>query len=239
KAASATSIGQLAAHWAGELIGDTEPAYPFLALPEEHCNFGQRVASALLNPVTISFGVGGNERKRVSAEFEEDLIAGLSAQSKLILDKGASPEEREQINRLVARLRAQGKTVVELNETNKADLIGAHLQQADVVTWDGGIGAFAGLIAGSNRYIGYDSAGQHIAAALGVPTLTVFVNSGNATFARRWRPFGRGDIEVVTVEAKQNQAPQQSVNCCGALPADDPFVLRTVETLLNQKAHRA
>jgi ADP-heptose:LPS heptosyltransferase len=32
--------------------------------------------------------------------------------------------------------------------------------------WDGSIGAFAGLIADSDQYIGYDSAGQHIAAAM-------------------------------------------------------------------------
>ncbi len=236
---SATSIGRLAAHWAGELIGDTAPVYPFVALPKEHQEFGQAVAGQIRNPVTISFGVGGNERKRVSAEFEEQLIAHLLADSTLILDKGASREEREQINRIVARLRAQNKTVVELDEANKAEVAAGKLQQTDVVTWDGSIGAFAGLIAAGHKYIGYDSAGQHIGAALGVPTLTVFVNSGNETFARRWRPFGRGDIEVVTVEAKQNQAPQQSVNRRGALPADDPFVLRTVETLLSQIARRA
>jgi ADP-heptose:LPS heptosyltransferase len=71
--------------------------------------------------------------------------------------------------------------------------------RADAVTWDGGIGAFAGLIAASDQYVGYDSAGQHIAAALRIPTLTIFVNSNSATFAERWRPYGPGMIEVINI----------------------------------------
>ncbi|MBS1790201.1 MAG: hypothetical protein JST85_20925 [Acidobacteria bacterium] len=205
-----TSIGQLAAAWSGELIGDPKPAYPFVALPLDHQRFGQTVATQIRNPhsgslatirnlTAVSFGVGGNPTKRVSAEFEQQLVERLLTDSKLILDKGATTEERDQINRIVDLLRAQGKTVIELNEHTKADLPIVALQQADVVTWDGGIGAFAGLIAASDQYIGYDSAGQHIAAALGVPTLTMFVNSSNAVFAERWRPFGKGKIDLVNI----------------------------------------
>ncbi|MGH9844701.1 MAG: glycosyltransferase family 9 protein, partial [Blastocatellia bacterium] len=68
---------------------------------------------------------------------------------------------------------------------------------ADVITWDGGIGAFAGLIAASDQYVGYDSAGQHIAAGLRTPTLTIFVNSNSQKFAERWRPYGPGLIRVI------------------------------------------
>ncbi|MEO6724887.1 MAG: hypothetical protein ABIU20_10475 [Blastocatellia bacterium] len=203
-----TSIGQLAAGWAGELIGNHQPAFPFIALPKEHRDFGLRIANqlramAIRNLVAISFGVGGNHGKRVSDEFEERLVHHLLADSKLILDKGASAEEREQINRIVASIRRQGRRVVEINEANKVELADEDLRPAEVVTWDGGIGAFAGLVAASDEYIGYDSAGQHIAAALGVPALTVFVNSGNATFAERWRPFGKLKAEVVNVEAAE------------------------------------
>jgi len=203
-----TSIGQLAAHWAGELIGNSEPAFPFVALPAEHQSFGLEVVGQLRGGepirnriITISFGVGGNHSKRISDEFEEQLIGHLLADAKLILDKGASGEERDQINRIVAGLRARGRHVVEINDGNKTQLNNLDLRSADVVTWDGGIGAFAGLIAASDQYVGYDSAGQHIAAALGVPALAVFVNSGNASFAERWRPFGKLMAEVVNVGA--------------------------------------
>jgi ADP-heptose:LPS heptosyltransferase len=201
------SIAELAASWSGELIGNHEPAYPFVALPEEHLNFGQLIARSIRNPqsairnlVAVSFGVGGNQTKRVSAEFEQQLIEHLLADSKIILDKGATQEERDQINRIVAIVRAAGKKVVEFDESNKAEFANSELQQVSVVTWDGGIGSFAGLIAASDKYIGYDSAGQHIAAALGVQTLTIFVSSNNATFAERWRPFGKNAVEVMKVE---------------------------------------
>lgn len=194
----ATSIGQLAARWCGELLGNYEPSYPFVNLPVEHQKFGRVIAKSIrkqqtttCNLVTISFGVGGNQSKRFSAEFEQNLVERLLTDSKLILDKGGSQEEREQINLIVAHMLGQGRKVVELTETNKNQIAEKDLVQADVVTWDGGIGAFAGLIAESNQYIGYDSAGQHIAAALGVPTQTFFVSSNNTTFAERWRPFGK------------------------------------------------
>jgi len=196
------SIGQLASCWINEIVSATGEAFPYVALPTEHQHFGQRVCEKLRRAgashiVAISLGVGGNPRKRISDEFELELINRLIADSALILDKGASAEEREQINRIVATLRANGKTVVEINEQNVAGVISQEKIEADAITWDGGIGAFAGLIAASDGYIGYDSAGQHIAAALGVPTMTIFVNSGSATFAERWRPYGSGRIEVL------------------------------------------
>ena len=196
------SIGQLASHWINEIIGVTGEAFPYVALPAEYQSFGRRVCEKLRRAgashiVAISLGVGGNPRKRISDEFETELINRLIAGSALILDKGASLAERGQINRIVAPLRANGEAVLEIDEQNYADVISQEKIEADAITWNGGIGAFAGLIAASDGYLGYDSAGQHIAAALGVPTLTIFVNSGSATFAERWRPHGPGLIEVL------------------------------------------
>ena len=82
-----TSIGQLAAQWSGELVGNHESAYPFVALPDEHQRFGQIVAEQIRNsqsPIysvtAVSFGVGGNHSKRVSDEFEQQQIEGLLAE---------------------------------------------------------------------------------------------------------------------------------------------------------------
>ncbi|MGH9768397.1 MAG: glycosyltransferase family 9 protein [Blastocatellia bacterium] len=199
------SIGQLASCWANEVFGITGETFPYVALPAEYRNFGHNVAAAVRRAgashlTAISLGVGGNQSKRVSDEFEVEMINHLIAGSALILDKGATAEERDQINRIVATLKAAGRAIVEINEGNGAEVASREKIEADAITWDGGIGAFAGLIAASDRYVGYDSAGQHIAAALRIPTLTIFVNSGSATFAERWRPFGPGVIEVFNVE---------------------------------------
>jgi ADP-heptose:LPS heptosyltransferase len=53
-----------------------------------------------------------------------------------------------------------------------------------------GIEQIAALIANSDEYIGYDSACQHIAAAVRKPTITIFAGSNNMNFVRRWSACG-------------------------------------------------
>jgi hypothetical protein len=199
------SIGQLASCWTNEVFSATGETFPYVALPAEHRDFGRLVVEKLRRAgasriTVVSLGVGGNQNKRVSEDFEIEMINWLIEDSTLIIDKGATAEEREQIDQVVAALKAAGRTVFEINENDRANAISCATLEADAITWDGGLGAFAGLIAASDRYVGYDSAGQHIAAALGIPTLTIFVNTGSPTFAERWRPYGPGVIEVLNAE---------------------------------------
>jgi ADP-heptose:LPS heptosyltransferase len=201
------SIGQLTSYWANEVFGVTEETFPYVALPAEYRDFGRLVVEKLrlagaTRVTVVSFGVGGNQNKRVSEEFEIEMVNRLIKDSALVLDKGATGEEREQIDRVVAALRASGRAVIEIDEGNRAGAISGAKIEADAVTWDGSLGAFAGLIAAGDRYVGYDSAGQHIAAALSIPTLTVFVNTNSPAFAERWRPYGPGIIEILNVESE-------------------------------------
>jgi ADP-heptose:LPS heptosyltransferase len=199
-------LGALASRWIDEILGAHQPAFPFVALAAEHRAFGKALGEKMRRDrseqlVTVSLGVGGNPNKRISDWFEEELIQQLSEESMLILDKGASHEEREQIDRIVKQLRSRSKKVVEVNERNLAEALREEAIRTDVLTWNGGIGEFAGLIAASDQYIGYDSAGQHIAAALGVPVLTIFVNSNSPTFAERWQSYGSGKIKILKIDA--------------------------------------
>jgi ADP-heptose:LPS heptosyltransferase len=196
-------LARLTAQWCSEVFGTSAQLYPQLALPQSHQAFGQAVAQRLRRAgqrhlVSLSFGVGGNQDKRVNDEFELELLQELLKDSALLLDKGGAPDERAQINRLLAALRAQCVTVSEINAENAPEMLAAEALPASVVTWDGSIGAFAGLIAASDQYIGYDSAGQHIAAALGVPTLTIFVNANAPRFAARWQPYGVGVTKALS-----------------------------------------
>jgi len=206
--ASDWPLARLAAHWCNERFGTSADSVPQLALPDTHRVLGQRVAEFLRRAgqrrvVSISLGVGGNPAKRISETFEADLLKVLLQDAALVLDKGGAPEERGQIDRLLAPLRAAGETVLELNAENAAERLATATSPASIITWDGSIGAFAGLVAASDQYVGYDSAGQHIAAALGVPVLTLFVNANTPRFAARWRPFGPGPVKVVTVNANE------------------------------------
>jgi ADP-heptose:LPS heptosyltransferase len=217
----ATRLGELASSWVNERFEMKGRTYPYVALPEGHRTFGRAVAEKLRRGgasrlVTISLGVGGNAQKRLSDSFETKLIDQLLEDSTLIIDKGASREERDQIDRITSILRSQGKTMVELDERSAADKLGQESIRAHAVTWEGGIGAFAALIAASDEYLGYDSAGQHIAAALGVPTLTIFVNANPLAFAERWSPDGPGVIKVLRL------------NAADSLPEDDALLSQTL-----------
>jgi len=201
-------LGELASLWVDDLAGAHGRAFPYVALPREHRKFGQEIAEKMRRAgashlVTVSLGVGGNPSKRLSDSFETELIRHLLEESTLILDKGASPEEREQIDRIVNLLREQGGTIREVNEENAAESLNQGPIRADLLTWDGGIGRFAGLIAASDQYIGYDSAGQHIAAALGVPVLAIFVNSNSPAFAERWQSYGSGIIKFLNIDVEE------------------------------------
>ncbi len=117
--------------------------------------------------MTVSLGVGGNEGKRIGGSFERNLLRELSARAAtVIVDKGAGEEEAARAEQAAAGL-------------------------PNVRFWNGSFAAFASLIANSDLYVGYDSAGQHAAAALGVPLVSVFAGAINDRFFERWRPEGR------------------------------------------------
>lgn len=211
-----TRLSQLTEHWIRRLFGTEERVLPYVAVPQKEQTAGQEIARRLRRGgarhlVCVSFGTGGNARKRLPDPFEAELLNGLLTDSTLILDKGGSEEERSRINRLVEGLRSRGRMVVEVDEDNLSEKLANEAIHADVLTWQGGIGVLAGLIGASDEYIGYDSAGQHIAAALGVPTLTVFVNSGSGLFAERWHPHGPGQIRVLKIEPDEEELTESRV----------------------------
>jgi ADP-heptose:LPS heptosyltransferase len=71
----------------------------------------------------------------------------------------------------------------------------------DAIAWEGDAAGFAGLIASTDLYIGYDSAFQHIAAALGVPVIDIFAHTENNRFIERWTPHSRAPVRALKVAA--------------------------------------
>jgi len=125
-------------------------------------------ASGLSQPgIAISLGVGENPAKRIADPFEAELLA-LLAQSglPLMIDQGAGGEEAARVERAIAQ------------------------SGATVQTWSGSFAGFASIVAHSRLYVGYDSAGQHVAAACGVPLISVFAGFSCARMFARWRPAG-------------------------------------------------
>ena len=114
--------------------------------------------------ITVSLGVGENPAKRIDGDFERELLGALAETGRSILvDKGGSAEEHERVERAI--LPGMG-------------------------THDGAFAPFAAQIARSKLYVGYDSAGQHVASACGVPLISIFKGFVSERMFARWRPQG-------------------------------------------------
>ena len=172
------NLPALAAQWSQETLGVPNAA-PYVALPPPaSCPSAETVgrtpwsARVPLNPplpspyIAVSLGVGENPAKRIPDPFESELLAILATRAPLVIDKGAGGEEAARVERAAA------------------------LSGAQATFWDGSFAGFAQIIAGSSLYVGYDSAGQHVAAACGVPLISVFAGFPSLRMFHRWRPSG-------------------------------------------------
>jgi ADP-heptose:LPS heptosyltransferase len=131
-----------------------------------------KVAPQIAADVAVSFGVGENPAKGMPHPFEQELLSGLARRGlRVVVDSGPGGEEAERVRRAV------GIDAVRI--------------------FDGSFAQFAAIIAASRLYIGYDSAGQHVAAACGVPLVTIFAGSPCPRFTARWRPTGPGPIHLI------------------------------------------
>lgn len=131
--------------------------------------------------ITISLGVGENAEKRIGDDAEWAAVSKLvSLGHPVLIDRGAGGEEAARVDHLMGKLR---------NPHN-------------VRLHEGSFASFAGHIMRSRLYFGYDSAGQHVAAASGVPLVTLFAGYAcESTFAR-WRPSGLGPIYIVKADGE-------------------------------------
>jgi ADP-heptose:LPS heptosyltransferase len=154
----------LASRWTAEVFGMTGRAWVAPRPAEETCD------------AAVSFGVGGNEDKRLGGGFEEQVLRYLTALGiKVMLDAGAGGPETARANDLAYRV-------------------------PGVLTHEGSFASFAGIISNAALYVGYDSAGGHVAGAAGVPLVSVFGGYPSERMLHRWMPYGSGARRVVRVD---------------------------------------
>ncbi len=114
--------------------------------------------------ITVSLGVGENPAKRLHGSFERDLLRMLEETgASVLVDKGGTAEERDRVERAI---------------------------RPGMRTHDGAFAHFAAEIARSKLYVGYDSAGGHVASACGVPLICIFTGAVSQRFFDRWKPRG-------------------------------------------------
>jgi ADP-heptose:LPS heptosyltransferase len=143
-------LPDLAAQWA-----DDPKARPYIA--------PSKPAEAAAD-ITVSLGVGENLAKRLTDDFERELLQMLAATgASVLIDKGGSPEERSRVERTML---------------------------PGMIAHDGAFAPFAAQIARSKLFVGYDSAAGHVASACGVPLISIAKGFVSERMAARWRPQG-------------------------------------------------
>ncbi len=179
----AGSLADLTAEWLGEVF-DIDSVRPYLAPPVQE----------KLAEITVSLGVGENAQKRISDEFEYEVVRALLRQNRpVLLDRGAKGEESERVDGLVVRLGAP-------------DLLHVH---------DGSYASFASHILQSSLYVGYDSAGQHVAASGEVPLVSIFTGYACERMLARWRPAGKASYVVAVNGGEQATALNRTLQAIG------------------------
>jgi ADP-heptose:LPS heptosyltransferase len=210
------SLSELTSTWLDEVLGDSVTTYPRVSLRAEDIGAARKLMTLInrgsRSVIAINFGVGENELKRVGGDFESLLVSRLIQEgAAIVLDKGAGEDEIGRADAVIAdatRTQIEGRRVraVEANEQRLTDAFGSEEYNADIIAWNGRIGVLAALIGESNLYIGYDSAGQHIAAALGVRCVDIFAGFSSRRILERWRPTGKSESRVVAVDTLGSSA---------------------------------
>ena len=204
------SLSELTSLWLDEVFGESVTTYPRVSLRRDDIDAARDLLNRMRRGsrpiIAINFGVGENQLKRVGGDFESSLVARLIQDgSSIVFDKGAGEDETSRADAVISEaihIEREGRRVraVEINERNLASAASSEQVEADVVVWNGRIGMLAGLIGESDLYIGYDSAGQHIAAALGVKCIDVFAGFSSPRMLERWQPTGRAETRIVAVD---------------------------------------
>jgi ADP-heptose:LPS heptosyltransferase len=165
--------------WLLATFGVTAPAY--IAPRTERISGNGRHAA-------ISLGVGENEAKRIGGDFESKLISALGIYyENLWVDRGAGGDEARRVTAAV-------------EESGVGDR---------VRFWEGSFAGFASIISQCDFYSGYESAGQHAAAAAGVSTVSIFAGAPSERFFRRWSPAGHRKIVKIAADGR---APDEVLN---------------------------
>ncbi|HCC58666.1 MAG TPA: hypothetical protein DEQ47_15695 [Solibacterales bacterium] len=139
----------------------------------------------------VSLGVGDNAAKRLDGAFEAGLLRELGQRfASIVIDRGLGTDEGARVDHALA---ASG------------------LAPERFVIWNGSFAGFVSLLARCRFYAGYDSAGQHAAAACGVPLVTIFKGYASERMLARWRPAGPGVTVIPVREPDDSETILQRV----------------------------
>ena len=188
------NLSQLTNRWLNQLFGEDQIWRPNLVFQQRgegyhtFCQALHHLGCRLV--VVINFGVGNDPRKKVHGRFEADLILALLAQPQtvVILDTGRGQNEGQRLADHLGRVKSHNFPVSCLTAEHGT----IHGQTPPfahgLIIFKGSLGALGKMIDAADGFIGYDSCGQHLAAATRTPSVIVFAGAPSRRFIERWSP---------------------------------------------------
>ncbi len=210
-----SSLVQTANHWCDRQFGKNQFAWPQISLNSSLCKSVATYKRCLKAPFfpVLSFGAGNSENKRLSDQFEEQLILALLEipNTVILLDSGTRDSGLKKVKCLLEVCKENGyqsKFLYE-NEIQNRPAEFTH----GIIGFRGSIGALASFIQEADGFFGYDSCCQHLAAALDCPAVIAFVGASNDRFYARWRSQGKKNLtKTIRVDLSNNENPPELNN---------------------------
>lgn len=147
--------------------------------------------------VAMKFDHGGNPAKSLPRACEVALLqAAHRAGWRVMLDAGFGDEETALSQSL---LDEAGVQAIDCCEQDGDALFDKLPQDWQIIRFHGSIAGWASALSACQLAVSYDSVGHHLAAALGVPLLSLFTGHQHEAFPVAWAPQGGGHIEQVVI----------------------------------------
>ncbi len=204
------SLSELTNQWLNKILDENNNVPPLVA----NCSAHEKAATVFFRQfkhsfiATANFGVGEDSRKRVIDPFEEHLVFALleKPDTILILDTGSTGEEKIRIEKIIKSARNRGINIdiVQENELDCKKINFSH----GIINFNGGVSSLAAVIRRSNIFLGYDSCCQHLATAIGLPTVITFAGAPNKRFRYRWQPENRRGL-TITIPVESQPYPAE------------------------------
>lgn len=215
----AGSLTELATDWARRVTGLAATApLPARVIPApDHLDWGRAVVARLAarhgRPVVVvSLGVGGNPRKAGGVADEIAVLRRIAEHATVVLDSGGTAAETSRAVGVAAAV-TDGPAAELAVGALPGDVAGP------VVLREGTLPAVTGLLAAADLYAGYDSAFQHLAAAVGTPAVAVFVDPPAPVFVDRWCAPGATPVVVRRTAGAPAAVAMVADTVIGSLPA--------------------
>jgi ADP-heptose:LPS heptosyltransferase len=198
------SLARLMSHWCSQRLPNAcnIAVRPQLFLPDSTRVEQQRLRRAFGNApmVAVKLDHGGNPAKALPRAAEMRILKHLRLRGwRILIDRGFGDEEYANSDALLAET---GLQPLDLSDSDARmglsidSLEEGRLAAEPVIRFHGSIAGWAACLGCCRLAVSYDSVGQHLAAAAGIPVVVPFAGYEHPQFPVAWQPIGHAPVHV-------------------------------------------